>query len=309
MAARAWCSAMAEPLIVACLRHGDQRPGIDPLTGAVRRDEHGATASAADFAALELALRLADTWGGCVLAVVAGPPAAEATLRDALAVGADALRVAWPDPEYVTDLAGDERGWAQTVADAVRGEHPALVMCGDRSADRGTGAFPAFLAHELGAAQALGLVSLRADGEELLGERRLPAGRRERLRIPRPAVCSVEAAGLRLRRAPLAAARAARQAVVPALTPVPPPSPMLVGAARPYAPRPHRVPPAPAGSARERLSALSGVLSRHEPPAMIGPVDAGRAAGELVDYLCRSGYVPQAGSPQAGSRPQEGGQA
>jgi electron transfer flavoprotein beta subunit len=302
---------MAEPLIVACLRHGDQRPGIDPLTGAVRRDEHGAIASPADFAALELALRLADTWGGCVLAVVAGPPAAEATLREAMAAGADALRVAWPAPEYLTDLAGDERGWAQTVADAVRGQHPALVMCGDRSADRGTGAFPAFLAHELGAAQALGLVSLRADGEELLGERRLPAGRRERLRIPRPAVCSVEAAGLRLRRSPLAATRAAGQAVVPALTPVPPPpSPMLIGAARPYAPRPHRVPPAPAGSARERLSALSGVLSRHEPPAMIGPVDAGRAARELVDYLRRSGYVSQADSlTQGGSLPREGGQA
>ena len=61
------------------------------------------------------------------------------------------------------------------------------------------------------------------------------------------------------------------------------------------------MPPAPVGSPRERLAALSGVLTHREPPAVIGPVDAGRAARELMDYLRRSGYVPQAGSlPQKG---------
>jgi electron transfer flavoprotein beta subunit len=293
---------VAEITVVACLRHGDQRPGVDPLTGAVHRGEHGAGASPADYAALELALRIAGTWGGRVLAVIAGPPEAAATLREAAAAGAEPLRVAWPDPEYAADLAGDERGQAQAVAGAVRGRQPALVLCGDRSADRGTGAFPAFLAHELGAAQALGLVSLQADGAELTGERRLPAGRRERLRIPRPAVCSVEAAGLRLRRAPLTAARAASRAPVPVMVPVPAAAPPLVraGPPRPYVPRTHVVPPAPSGSPRERLSALSGVLSQHEPPAVVGPVDPDRAARELIGYLRRSGYQPQAGPARAG---------
>jgi electron transfer flavoprotein beta subunit len=288
---------VGETLVVACLRHGDQRPGVDPLTGAVHRAEHGAGASPADYAALELALRIAGTWDGRVLAVIAGPPDAAATLREAQAAGAEPLRVAWPGPEYPTDLAGDERGQAQAVAGALRDRHPALVLCGDRSADRGTGAFPAFLAHELGAAQALGLVSLQAEGAELLGERRLPAGRRERLRIPRPAVCSVEAAGLRLRRAPLAAALAASRAPVPALvpavTPAAAPSLVRAGPPRPYVPRTHVVPPAPSGSPRERLSALSGVLSQHEPPAVVGPVDADQAARELLDYLRRSGYRPE----------------
>ncbi len=292
---------MDEPLIVACLRHGDPRPDVDPLTGVVRRQEHGAGASRADWAALELALRIAGTWRGRVLAVVAGPPGADATLREAHAAGARPLRVDWPDAGYLADLAAGEHTVAKAVAAAVRPERPALVVCGDRSADRGTGAFPAFLAHELGAAQALGLVSLEADGDLLLGERRLPAGRRERLRIPRPAVCSVEAAGIRLRRAPLAAALAASRAVVPALTPAVAPSRVQIGAPRPYSPRLHEVPPAPVGSPRERLAALSGVLTHREPPAVIGPVDAGRAARELMDYLRRSGCVPQAGSlPQEG---------
>ncbi len=66
----------------------------------------------------------------------------------------------------------------------------------------GTGALPAFLAHELAAAQALGLVTLTTDGHRLAAERRLDGGWRERLTVPCPAVCSVEAAGVRLRRAP-----------------------------------------------------------------------------------------------------------
>ena len=35
-----------------------------------------------------------------------------------------------------------------------------LVLCGDLSADRGSGSVPAFLAAHLGAAQALGLVAV-----------------------------------------------------------------------------------------------------------------------------------------------------
>jgi len=296
-------SGPAGPLIVACLRHADPRPQVDPLTGTVRRYAHGAGPAGSELAGLELALRVAQAWHGRVLAVTAGPPAAEATLREALAVGADVLRVDWPDAEYIADLAGDEHSLAIALASAVGGRRPALVVCGDRSADRGTGALPAFLAHELGTAQALGLVSLQTDGSQLLGERRLPAGRRERLSIPLPAVCSVEAAGIRLRRAALAAALSSRRAVIPVLTPAVPQPRVRAGTARPYSPRTHEVPPAPAGSPRERLLALSGALTQREPPAVIGPVDPGRAAGELMDYLRRSGYRPAASSVSAAEQP------
>src|SRR5450432_1510907 len=59
------------PLVVACLRHSDPRPEVDPLTGAVRRSGHGAGPAPAELAALELALRLAETWHGQALAIVA----------------------------------------------------------------------------------------------------------------------------------------------------------------------------------------------------------------------------------------------
>jgi electron transfer flavoprotein beta subunit len=309
------------PLIVACLRHTDLRPAVDPLTGAVRRQPHAATAAPAEWAALETALRIAQAWGGHVLALVAGPPAAEAVLREAMAVGAGALRLEWAgdghrdsqaghghsdsqaDGGYLADLAGDEHSLAVALAGAVRGQQPALIMCGDRSGDRGTGALPAFLAHELGAAQALGLVSLAVDGDHLLAERRLTAGRRERLRVPVPAVCSVEAAGVRLRRASLPAVQTAQRAAVGVVTARAAPSPVRVGSPRPYAPRTHAVPDVPAGSARERLFALSAVLTHREPPVVVSPASAAAAGDMLLDYLRRAGYARRAEPARPAGQP------
>lgn len=285
-----------EPLVVSCLRHVDQRARVDPLTGEIERDPRAATVSAADLAALEYALRIADAWSGRVLAVAAGSPEADGTLRQAMALGAQAVRVAWPQEgeAYVRELCAGERPLARALTQAVgQVGSPAVVLCGDRSQDRGTGSVPAFLAHELGAAQALGLVRLEVDGVGLRGERRLDGGRRERLRIPRPAVCSVEPGGVRLRRAPLPAALAAEHASVPVVEPaISPTEPAVrVGAPRPYRPR-TRVQPAPSGDTpHERLVQLAGVLVAHDPPTVVGPTDAGHAADALFDYLDRGGYA------------------
>jgi len=302
----------AGPLVVACLRHAGVRPAADPLTGELTQPPGGATAAPAEFAALETALRVSGAWHGRVLAVSAGPAAAEATLAEAVAVGAAALRVEWPgwDDEPAADLAADEHALAAALADAIGPARPALVVCGDRSAGRGTGALPAFLAHRLGAAQALGLVSAEPAGDALVAERRLPGGRRERLRVVAPAVCSVEAAGVRLRRAPLPAVLAARRAAIPVVTPaaspaVPRGDGVRLGKPRPYLPRTRVVPPAPAGSAHDRLLALSGVLTGRATAAVIGPVGAARAAGELLAYLSRPGIGP-AGAASQGPAAGEG---
>ena len=330
----------AGPLVVVCLRHAAARPDVDLLTGTVRPPVHGAGPAPAELAALELGLRFAAAWHGEVLAVTAGPPAAEATLRDALAAGAaEVLRVDWPEADYLDGLAADEQAQAAALAGALRPGRPALVLCGDRSADRGTGALPAFLAHELGAAQALGLVSLvlpgdasgpatagpgatqrepaaddvpaadaglaaasgggaaaeaglvqQAGGLGLVGERRLPRGWRERLWIGLPAVCSVEAAGVSLRRAPLDAMLASRRAAIPVARPhAGPGPPVIAGPPRPYRPRTHEVPPPPAGSARERLAELSGVLVQIDPPTLLGPATPEEAAAALLDFLRKTG--------------------
>ena len=199
--------------------------------------------------------------------------------------------------EYLEDLAGDERSLARAMAAAIRSiDAPALVLCGDRASDRGTGALPAFLAHELDAVQALGLVALEMDGATVIAERRLDAGRRERLRVPRPAVCSVEAAGVRLRRAPLSAAMATDEAPIPVAAASGTPGtqaawPVRVVRAAAYHPR-TRIVPAPGGQApHDRLVELAGVLVEHDPPTVVGPIDAPGGADALLEFLARNGYL------------------
>jgi electron transfer flavoprotein beta subunit len=301
--------ADGRPLVVACVRITDLRPEVDPLTGAVRRDRWGVGLSAADAAAVEHAFRIAGAWQGRVAVVTAADEAAEPVLREAVALGAAVVRIAadergvpgpadpghtglGPDTAYLRALGADEQSLAAAIVAALAPlGTPALVLCGDRSPDRGTGALPAFVAHGLGAAQALGLVAIEADDGAVLVERRLDGGWRERLRVPCPAVCSVEAAGVRLRRAPLPDTLAARRAEVPVVTPADRAGPSLsVSAPEPFRPR-TRVIPAPADAdPRLRLLALTGALVEHDPPTVVGPVGAAEAADALLAYLARQGY-------------------
>ena len=302
------------PLVVACLRIADLHPEVHPLTGAVSRDPWGVGLSAADAAALEHALRMAEAWSGRVLAISAGPATIEPVLRGVMAVGALVVRIAEEEAGtehgYTVELAGGEQALARDIAAALGPfGRPALVLCGDRSADRGTGALPAFVAHELGAAQALGLVTIEAEGppdrRSLIGERRLDGGWRERLRVPLPAVCSVEAAGTRLRRASLAGALAAEVAAVPVEHPTGPARPgpdagagsTRVGATRAFAPRTRVVPAPESPDPRTRLLALTGALVAHDPPVVVGPVGPAEAADELIGFLVRHGYLEPPGSP------------
>lgn len=279
-------------LVVVLLRCTDLRAEVDPLTGAITRDPRTTALSASDAAALEHALRLAETWDGRVLAVTAAGPEADPVLREVRALGAEVRRVPLRGT-YLDELVTDERVLARALVAAIGSPRPDLVLCADRSADRGTGALPVFVAEELGVVQAPGLVRLEARGEELLAERRLDGGRRERLVVPLPAVCSVEAAGVRLRRASLASSLAGADQPVP-VADVHVPAPTLrVVAARPARPRPRHL-AAPGGSARERLLALTGALLDHEPPTVVGPVDAVEAADVLLDYLVRHGYLTEA---------------
>src|SRR6476619_6606198 len=123
-------------MIGACLKWVDRRPEVDALTGAVSTDARTTGPSDADQAALELALRLAETSGSEVVAITAAPAAAEPMLRDALAAGAArAIRV-----EVALDAPSEH------VAAALAGALPDdvdVVVCGTWSTDRGSGSVPA----------------------------------------------------------------------------------------------------------------------------------------------------------------------
>jgi electron transfer flavoprotein beta subunit len=286
------------PVIVAALSWSWRETEVDPLTGALRASQRDRGPSGAELAALEHALRLAERWAARVVAASVAPAEADEVLRDALAAGAaHALRVeqassaAGPRP---AGLVGGEQESAAALAAALRHHYgvPDLVLCGDLSADRGTGSFPAFLAASLGAEQALGCVRLEpGDDRTLRVHRRLDGGRREVLIVRPPAVVSVEAAGVRLRRAGLPATLAKGDA---AITVASMPAAMIrrvrILGAHPYRPRPREL-PAPAGTALRRTLELTGALTQRTPPTVVGPVSPEEASSELLAYLRRWGYV------------------
>src|SRR5450755_2802757 len=290
-------------VIVAALGWSWQETEVDPLTGILTADPRDRGPGRSELAALEQALRLAQRWDARVVAATVGPGDADSLLRDALAAGADeALRVevlagsAGPLP---ADLVGGEQESATALAAALRQRYgvPDLVLCGDRSADRGTGSFPAFLAAALNAAQVLGVVRMEPEGDgELRVHRRLDGGRREVLRVRCPAVVSVEAAGVRLRRAGLPETLASRRAVIPVID-----APATAGhrvpvlGAYPYRPRPRGL-PVPSGTALHRTLQLTGALAERTPPTVLGPLSPEQAADELLGYLRRRGYLA-AGDP------------
>ncbi|MFI5066819.1 MAG: mycofactocin-associated electron transfer flavoprotein beta subunit [Streptosporangiales bacterium] len=285
-------------VIVAAMGWSWQEAGVDPLTGAVSADPHDRGPARADFAALEHALRLAQAWDARVVAATVGPADADTMLRDALAAGAaEALRVEPADQTPAlrpAGLVGGRQDLPAALAGALRERYgvPYLVLCGDRSADRGTGSFPAFLAAALQAAQALGVVRMEPDGDRMLRvHRRLDGGRREVLRVRGPAVVSVEAAGVRLRRASLPATLASRDVAIPVAR--------MAGAAahrvavlgaHPYRPRPREL-PGPSGTALHRTLELTGALVERTPPTVLGPLSPAEAADELLGYLRRHGYL------------------
>lgn len=253
------------------LKRVDLRPEIDALTGESTPDAHGGL-SAADRCALELALR---SGAGDVLAVTAGPRWSDAVLVEALEAGCTAaVRIDLPPgaPSAVV---------AAALARVVAGRD--LVWCGEHSLDRGSGSVPAFVAAELGIAQALGCVQVEV-GPPMQLVRRLDRGRRETLTVTGPAVVSVEAGVVAPRRPSLGAVLAARDAEITVL-PGEPGAPVESGVVAAFRPRARVLPgPDPRLSPRERLVVLSGALADREPPRVVH-AEPGAAADEVLAFL------------------------
>ena len=273
-------------LIAACVKWADLRPEIDRVHGTVTPNGRDDGFSEADRSAVEVALQLADAWDGEVVVVCAGPPAAESGLRDLLAAGVHrVVRV-----EHGGASGASAAGvLAPVLSAADLGVD--VVVCGDLSADRGSGTVPAFLAHHLGAAQALGLIQVEARGPGAARVvRRLDGGRREVLDVEAPAVLSVEGSVGELRRASLAASLAARDAAVEVRTGRPehhvePPR------LRPWRP-PARVLAAPSGEhALDRVVQLTGALVDRTPPRTL-ELEPPEAAEAILEQLRAWGYLP-----------------
>ena len=254
-------------------------------------DARAATFSAAERAALEIALQIRDgaATPAEVIVVSLGGSGSRHGLRDSLARGAD--RALWIDAPI--DL--QSHAVAAAIHAAVSTylpeiDTPDLVICGDYSSDRGSGSVPAFLADLWNAEQALGLVQIAERTATTLGvTRRLDGGRRELLSVQMPAVISVEGSVATLRRASLSRELAA--ASLPIIEAVGPTEPReLPAEVSPYRPR-ARMLAAPAGmTALERVRSITepATAVSHGETVVLPPAEA---AERLLAALAEWGYL------------------
>jgi len=276
-------------LVAACVKWADLRPEVDPVHGTVRSTGRSDGFSEADRAAVEVALGLADQWGAEVAVVCAGPESAEVGLRELQAAGVGrAVRVDLPAGQPSEAVADSLAPVLSALLDA------GVVVCGDYSADRGSGSVPAYLAHLLGAEQALGLVGVTADGAgRVAGVRRLDGGRREDLVATAPAVLSVEGSVATLRRASLAATLGAHVTEVEVVPGRPDPR-AEQPRTEPWRPRARSVPAPTGADALDRVVQLTGAFVERTPPRTV-ELPPAEAAQAVLDQLRTWGYLEPLG--------------
>jgi electron transfer flavoprotein beta subunit len=277
--------------VVVLLTWSATRHEVDPLSGVVTHDPRSVALSAVDEAALEVALRLGEQWEVEVIACSAGPPEVEGALEVALATGAArAVRVDVGDGAQPPAIGEALAGWIRPLGSVV-------VVAGSHGVDFGSGAVPAVVAHELGAAQALGLVEVQAGSAGVVEAiRRADRGVRERVRATAPSVISVEGSVATLRRASLRATLAAPRRPIEVVAPAHDrrPSRRLreVGA-HPYRPRPHVVAPPAGADALDRIRQLTGAMVPRTPPRTL-ELEPEAAADAILDQLGTWGRGPRA---------------
>ncbi len=140
-----------------------------------------------DRFSVEAALQLAEE-GDEVVVVTVGEPEAEVALLVCLAQGADRGVRVWDDG--LGDL--DPLATARILAAGVAREEPDLVLCGVQSSDGVNGATGVALAAHLALPRVAVVKGIEREGQNLLVERELEGGLLETIRVPLPALLTVQ---------------------------------------------------------------------------------------------------------------------
>jgi electron transfer flavoprotein beta subunit len=151
-----------------------------------------------DAYALEEGLQLKDQHGGEVVVVCLGPARAAQTIREALAKGADRAIHIECGAVMVDPLAT-----SQVIAAALRPEQPDLILTGLQSDDLGYGQTGVVLAELLGIPHATIIMQVERDGSTLVVKRELEDGWFQRVRLPLPALLTIQSGIRKLRYATL----------------------------------------------------------------------------------------------------------
>lgn len=190
---------------------------MDPATGNLIRAGVPAILNPLDANALSAAVKIKETYGGEITLITMGPPAAEAVLRECLAVGADKAIL-------VTDRAfgnADTLATSYSIVSAANTQDKYdLIFCGKETLDGATGQMGSQLAERFDAAQVTSaslIKEIDLENGKLVVERELEDGI-ETLEVTMPCLFTMEKTNYPVRIPSLKGKLAAKKAPVVTIT-------------------------------------------------------------------------------------------
>jgi electron transfer flavoprotein beta subunit len=194
--------------IVACIKQVPAKDAPLAITGTwIRETDIGFEMNEPDSYALEEALRLKEKHTAEVIAVSMGPERVKQTIKEALAKGADrGIHIADDKSHTLDPLAA-----AKSLAAVLEREKPDLVLTGLQSDDQGFGQTGVLLAELLGLPHATIIMQIDMQQDHMRLKRELEAGWFQWVKIPVPAVLTIQSGINKVRYATLKGIMAAKK--------------------------------------------------------------------------------------------------
>ena len=152
--------------IIVCIKQvpGSSNVEVDKVTGVIKRDGIKSKMNPYDLYAIELALSLAEKYGGSVKAVTMGPPQARDIIAEAIAMGTDGGTVL-SDRKFA---GADVLATAYTISQGIKkcGEFD-IIICGKQTTDGDTAQVGAEIAEFLNVPNVANVLSVAdiSDGQ------------------------------------------------------------------------------------------------------------------------------------------------
>ncbi|HKY05214.1 MAG TPA: electron transfer flavoprotein subunit beta/FixA family protein [Blastocatellia bacterium] len=197
--------------IVVCLKQVPKKDSILRISADQRWiDDRDISyeMSEADAYALEEALRQKEKHGGEVIVISMGPERVRQSIKEALAKGADRA-IHLNDPLF--DAAQDAAAVARALAAALKDEKFDLIMTGLQSDDYGFAQVGLVLAEMLDVASATIVMEVQPEENSIRVKRELESGWFQWVRVPRPALLTIQSGINQLRYATLKGIMAAKK--------------------------------------------------------------------------------------------------
>ncbi|HET9531814.1 MAG TPA: electron transfer flavoprotein subunit beta/FixA family protein [Blastocatellia bacterium] len=197
--------------IVVCLKQVPKKDSIlriAPDQKWIDERDMSYEMSEADAYALEEALRQKEKHGGEVIVIALGPERVRQSIKEALAKGADRA-IHLNDPAFET--ATDAASIARALAAALKNENYDLIFTGLQSDDYGFAQVGLILAELLGLPSATIVMEVQPEQGSVRVKRELESGWFQWVRVPMPALLTIQSGINQLRYATLKGIMAAKK--------------------------------------------------------------------------------------------------